>query len=53
MRSSAFYEAIGRFVASPEVYVELAEVRIKLGAYLANEEAENLSDRIAFWHERP
>ena len=51
-RSRAFYEAVGRFVAEREVFEPLAEVRAKLGAYLPDEEAENFSDRIAFWHER-
>ncbi len=51
-RSKEFYEAIGRFVAERELIDRLVETRGKLGDYLSDDEAENLTERIAYWHER-
>jgi hypothetical protein len=51
-RSRAFYEAVGRFVADNELLTRLVETRGKLGSYLSDDEAENLTERIAYWHER-
>src|SRR5260221_93343 len=51
-RARAFYEAVGRFVADRELLARLVEARGKLGGYLSDDEAENLTDRIAYWHER-
>ena len=51
-RSRKFYEAVGRFVAERALIDRLVETRGKLGEYLSDEEAENLTERIAYWHER-